>query len=74
VRFDGDAALAFEVHRVEHLFGHLAMGERSGDFEQAVGEGALAVIDMGDDREVSDVQSVNHRNWVNLDFEKEVYQ
>src|SRR5438477_1884679 len=74
VRFDGDATLAFEVHCIEDLFRHLAVRERSGDFEQTVRKRALAMIDVSDDREISYVQSVNHRNWVNLDFEKEVYQ
>jgi hypothetical protein len=60
VGFDGDATLAFEIHGVEDLFGHLATGERSGDFEQAVGKRAFAVIDMGDDREVSNVLEIYH--------------
>jgi len=35
---DGDAALALEVHSVEHLRTHLLVGERAGALEQAVGE------------------------------------
>ena len=48
-------ALALEVHRVEELLGHLALGERPRALHQAVGEGRLAVVDVGDDREVADV-------------------
>ena len=34
---DGDALLALEVHRVEHLRGHLALGERACALEQPIG-------------------------------------
>ena len=59
VGLDGDAALALEVHGVEHLGLHLAGGERAGELEQAVGEGGLAVVDVRDDREVADVAWVH---------------
>ena len=49
VGFDGDAALAFQVHGIEHLRLHFALGKRAGDFEQAVGQGDLAVVDMRND-------------------------
>ena len=52
VGFDGDAALAFQVHGVEHLLHHFALGEGAGDFEQAVGQGAFAVVDVRNDREI----------------------
>ncbi len=53
VALDGDAALALKVHVVEHLvFGD---GYRLGVFQQTVGEGGLAVIDVGDDAEVAGV-------------------
>ena len=52
VGFDGDPALAFQVHGIEDLLHHFALREGSGDFEQAVGEGALAVVDVRNDREI----------------------
>ena len=52
-RFDGDAALAFQIHRVEHLLGHLARRKRAGEFEQTIGKRGLAVINVGDDAEIS---------------------
>ncbi len=52
---DGDAAFAFEVHIVEELGFHFALGDGAGAFEEAVGEGGLAVVDVGDDAEVADV-------------------
>ena len=58
-RLDGDALLALEVHRVEHLARHLARVDRVGQLEQPVGQRRLAVIDMGDDREVAHARRGN---------------
>ncbi len=52
VRFDGDAALALEVHRIEHLRHHFALGKRAGRLQKTVGKGAFAVVDMRNDREI----------------------
>jgi hypothetical protein len=49
---DGDPLLTLEVHRVEDLARHLPRVDRVGQLEQPVGQGRLAVIDVGDDREV----------------------
>ena len=54
MRLDGDPALALQVHRIQHLGLHLARRQRAGKLQQAVGERALPMIDMGDDREISD--------------------
>jgi len=67
VGLDGDAALAFQVHGIEHLGLHFARGERSGQFEQTVGERGFAVIDMGDNREIADEGCVHERWGVILD-------
>src|SRR5690606_16285433 len=53
VQLDGDAALALEVVAVEHLLLHLALRQRAGTLEQAVGQRRLAVVDVGDDAEVA---------------------
>ena len=55
LRLDGDAPLALELHVVEDLVGHLAVGERAGGLDQPVGQGGFPVVDMGDDREVADM-------------------
>src|SRR5882762_10484708 len=52
-RFDGDAALALEVHGIEELFVHFALGERAGHFEKTIGERGLAMVDVRDDAEIS---------------------
>ena len=56
LRLDGDAALALDIHRVEDLFLHLAFFDRTGALNQPVGKRRLAMVDMGDDREVADVR------------------
>ena len=53
--FDGDAAFAFEFHVVEQLVFHVALFHGAGQFEDAVGEGGLAVVDVGDDGEIADM-------------------
>ena len=37
VGFDRDATLALQVHVVQNLRGHLALGKRAGEFQQPVG-------------------------------------
>ena len=54
VRLDGDAALALEIHCIQHLLHHLALRKRAGHFQQTVRQRRFAVIDMRDDREVAD--------------------
>jgi hypothetical protein len=56
---DRDPALALEVHRVEQLRAHLARRDRVRQLEDAVGQRRLAVVDVGDDREVADVLLVH---------------
>jgi hypothetical protein len=56
---DGDAALALQVHVVEDLLLELALGDGAGAHEQPVGQGALAVVDVGDDREVPNLHAVS---------------
>ena len=55
VGLDRDAALALEVHAVEHLRRHLAHLQGAGDLEEAIGQRRLAVVDVRDDREITDV-------------------
>ncbi len=52
---DGDAALALEIHRIQHLRLHLAVGQTAAELDDAVGERRLAVIDVSDDGEIADV-------------------
>ena len=55
LRLDRDAAFTLDVHRVEHLRLHLAIAEAATTLDESVGQGRLAVVDVGNDREISDV-------------------
>ena len=50
---DRDALLALEIHRIEDLARHLARVDRVGQLQQSIGQCRLAMIDVGDDREVA---------------------
>ncbi len=59
LRHDGDAALLLEVVRVHHALGDaLVVAEGAGLLEEAVDEGRLAVIDVRDDRDVSQLHGL----------------
>ena len=51
---DRDTALALEIHRVEVLLAHVTRVDGAGDFEDAIGQRRLAMVDVSDDREVAD--------------------
>ena len=51
---DRDAALALEVHRVQDLRAHFALAERTGKFQQAVGQRGLAVVNVRDNAKIAD--------------------
>ena len=46
---DRDALLALQIHGVEQLLAHLALGDGVRHLDQAIGQRALAVVDVGDD-------------------------
>ena len=52
---DGDAALAFQVHAVEVLIAHVAIADQAGKLEETIGQGRFAVVDMGDDGEITNM-------------------
>ena len=54
---DGDAALALDVHVVQDLVFHGALVHALGQFQNAVRQGGLAVVDVCNDAEVADVVS-----------------
>ena len=60
VRLDGDAALTLQVHGVQDLGFHLAVGQAATDLDEAVGQGRLAMIDVGDDGKIADMTQVTH--------------
>ena len=54
-RLDRDALLALQVHGVQDLGLHLARLNRVRGLQQPVGEGRLAVVNVGNDAEVANV-------------------
>jgi hypothetical protein len=60
LRLDGDAALALDVHRVENLLLHLALGQAPADLDQPVGQRRLAVVDVRHDGKIANVRGVCH--------------
>src|SRR5690606_23320141 len=55
LRLDGDATLALDGVVVEDLRMHLALLQTTAQLDEAIGQGRLAVVDEGNDAEVSDV-------------------
>ena len=55
--FDGDAALPLDVHVIEDLILHDALVHALGQLQDAVRQGGLAVVDVCNDAEISDVVS-----------------
>ncbi len=64
LRLDGDAALALDVHRVEHLLlaRHFARVEPAGELDQPVGERRFSMVDMGDDGEIANILNGDGRH------------
>ena len=53
--FNGNAPLPLQVHAVQHLFGHFALVQGTGKFQQSVRQGGLPVVNVGDDAKVANV-------------------
>ncbi len=73
LRLDGDAALALDIHGIEHLLLHLARLEPAGELDQAVGKRGLAVVDMRDDGEIADIvdRSGRHGGEITLGIDRD---
>ena len=52
---NGDAALAFDLHAVQNLLGHLAFGQTAGLLDQSIRQRGFAVVDMGHDGKIADM-------------------
>ena len=55
VAFYRDAALAFDVHRIEHLVMVFTLRNAASGLDQSIGQSRLAVIDVGDDAKIPDM-------------------
>ncbi len=55
-RHDRNAALALEIHRIHDAFGDMLVGaENAALVQQGIDQSGLAVIDVGDDRDVAQI-------------------
>ena len=52
---DRNAPFPLEVHRVQNLLGHLPRLQATTELDKTVSQGRLAVIDVRDDAEVTDM-------------------
>ena len=55
LRLDRDAALALQLHRVEHLVGHISKRHHARGLQQAICQRGLAVVDVRDNAEIANV-------------------
>ena len=58
---DGDAALSLNVHGVEILGPHIAHLDGLGDLQNTVREGRLTVVDVSNNRKITDFRLVKRR-------------
>ena len=58
---DGDATLPLQVHVVQQLALHLPLGNRLTLLQQPVRQRGLAVVDMSDNAEISDICLFGHK-------------
>ena len=56
--FDGNAALALQIHIVQCLCLHIALADRVGVFQQAVGERTFPVVNVCNNAKVANISHV----------------
>ncbi len=54
-RFDRHAALAFQIHSIEHLLLHFTIRDRASHLQQPIRQCTFAVIDMRNNTEITNV-------------------
>ena len=58
---DGDAPLPLQFHRVQQLLGPNPLVDGVAGFQQPVGQGGLAVVNVGNDRKIANFAQFGHR-------------
>ncbi len=64
LRLDRDTALSLNIHRIEHLLRHFTLGQAAAMLNKAIGQCRLTVVDMGNDRKVTNSVETRH-DWQN---------
>ena len=54
LKLDRDPPFSLQLHVVEELFLHVPIGHRAGVLQQPISQRRLAMVDMGNDAEISD--------------------
>ena len=54
LRLDRNPTFFLDIHIVENLFGHFPVRKPSAMLDQPIRQSGLAVVDMGNDREITD--------------------
>ena len=54
LELDRDPPFPLQLHVVEELLLHIPIGHRAGVLQQTVGQRRLAMVDVGNDAEISD--------------------
>ncbi|OIQ71451.1 hypothetical protein GALL_469320 [mine drainage metagenome] len=62
LRLDRDATLALDIHRVENLRLHFTITEPPAALNQAISQGRLAVVDVSNDGEITNMVHVINRS------------
>jgi hypothetical protein len=53
VALDGDATFALQIHIIERLGGHIPIADGFGKLKESIGQGAFAVVNVGNDAKVA---------------------
>ena len=61
LRFNSNAALALDIHGVKNLGCHLSLAKAPTHLDKAIGDRGFTMIDMGNDREVSNMAKVRQK-------------
>ena len=59
--FDGNAALAFQLHVVQNLVLHGALVHAVGQLQNTVRQGGLAVVNVGNNGKITNMGKIRHR-------------
>ena len=63
---DCDAALSLDIHRVENLLSHFTRRKPTANLNKAASNGGFPMMDVRDNREVSDITKVGHSDSISL--------
>ena len=60
VRFDSNATLFFDIHRIQHLRFHIPLGHSASGLDKTVRQRRFTVVDVGNNGKVADFGYIGH--------------